>query len=382
MLEEFDDSAASLQMLGFVEEKCQAGILVWNLRNQEMKWSKGMFRLLGIPECTVEPTIDLFCAFMHPEDRLTVEEIDSSIKDGLPFQREFRIIQQDGRMRWMSARCEFLLDSLGTAAKLIGVATDVTDRHEMIQGLQAPLARFQKAVLGAAPIVWMAWPDGFIYETVGWQNRTGRPERSALGMDWVDALHCDDQDAAANSWRAGVETRRPFECEYRLAQAAGGYRWVRSSGAPAFAKSGELSEWTGIVVDISDQRPADGPGNCKLATGAQIRAARAILKWSVSALSGRSGITPAVIRRIEGFDGAPRKSTASLVAIGRAMVNAGVEFIVTPNAPPSVRLAHLAREVAPRVPVRTPVDSPNPAKNRMNRGPPNGTAVAGGGALL
>jgi transcriptional regulator with XRE-family HTH domain len=62
-------------------------------------------------------------------------------------------------------------------------------------------------------------------------------------------------------------------------------------------------------------------------SGAQIRAARALLRWSAEKLAGKCGLSPGSIRSAERFDEMPEKMQAgNLLAIKTALEKAGVEF--------------------------------------------------------
>lgn len=73
-------------------------------------------------------------------------------------------------------------------------------------------------------------------------------------------------------------------------------------------------------------------------TSAQIRAARALLRWSSQELSEASGIGTATIKRMEVMDGVPAGNVRTLYAIQVALEKAGVEFIGSPVDAPGVRL--------------------------------------------
>jgi transcriptional regulator with XRE-family HTH domain len=70
----------------------------------------------------------------------------------------------------------------------------------------------------------------------------------------------------------------------------------------------------------------------------QIRAARALLRWSADDLAKSSGIGVATIRRIELADGVPSSNARTLERLKRALEFAGVEFIGTAENDPGVRL--------------------------------------------
>ena len=64
-----------------------------------------------------------------------------------------------------------------------------------------------------------------------------------------------------------------------------------------------------------------------LLTGAQIRSARALLRWSAQDLAKHSSLGVNTIRRAEATDNATSLTTANDLAIRRALEFAGVEFI-------------------------------------------------------
>ena len=65
----------------------------------------------------------------------------------------------------------------------------------------------------------------------------------------------------------------------------------------------------------------------RLITSGQIRAARALLRWSAATLSQKSGVGTATIQRMEVMDGVPSGNVRTLMALQSALESAGVEFI-------------------------------------------------------
>ena len=74
-------------------------------------------------------------------------------------------------------------------------------------------------------------------------------------------------------------------------------------------------------------------------TGSQVRAAKALLKWSGDTLAKNAGEAISTIRRIEADDGVlANASVKTLDSIKKALEEGGVEFIGTPDHQPGVRL--------------------------------------------
>lgn len=62
-------------------------------------------------------------------------------------------------------------------------------------------------------------------------------------------------------------------------------------------------------------------------TGGQIRAARALLKWSGKELAGASGIGWATVQRLESKDGPPAGYKKTHDAICKALEARGIQFL-------------------------------------------------------
>ena len=79
-------------------------------------------------------------------------------------------------------------------------------------------------------------------------------------------------------------------------------------------------------------------------TGAQIRAARALVRWSAEDLSRQSSVSLRTIRRAELADYQTNMTVPNDLAIRRALESAGVEFIDENGSGPGVRLRKRMRK--------------------------------------
>ncbi len=72
-------------------------------------------------------------------------------------------------------------------------------------------------------------------------------------------------------------------------------------------------------------------------TSSQIRAARALLDWTRSDLSERSGVGISALMRFESADGVPAGNIKTIDAVKKALEEAGIEFIGSPDSQAGVR---------------------------------------------
>jgi hypothetical protein len=73
-------------------------------------------------------------------------------------------------------------------------------------------------------------------------------------------------------------------------------------------------------------------------SSAQMRAARALLRWSALDLARASKVGVATIRRVEVVEGEIPATNANEAALRKALETAGVEFIDENGGGPGVRL--------------------------------------------
>lgn len=96
-----------------------------------------------------------------------------------------------------------------------------------------------------------------------------------------------------------------------------------------------------MVLNSTLARPISPVEVASVLTGSQIRAARALLKWSGQELAERCGVSYPAIQRAERVDDMPNMQAKNLLAIKTALEAGGCVFMDGPysgNGGPGVRL--------------------------------------------
>jgi transcriptional regulator with XRE-family HTH domain len=101
-----------------------------------------------------------------------------------------------------------------------------------------------------------------------------------------------------------------------------------------------------ISYDIMSVNMKDRPRPAL--TGAQIRAARALLRWRAEDLAENSAVGVATVRRAELTESATSMTAANDAAVRRALEAAGVDFIDQNGGGAGVRLSQPARTKKPK----------------------------------
>jgi transcriptional regulator with XRE-family HTH domain len=92
-------------------------------------------------------------------------------------------------------------------------------------------------------------------------------------------------------------------------------------------------------------------------TGAQMRAARALVRWTVEDLAKAAKVGVMTVRRAEASDGLPSMLANNLAAIRSALEAAGVIFVEENGEGPGVRLRKVRQDNA--APTTIPLDELN-----------------------
>ena len=77
--------------------------------------------------------------------------------------------------------------------------------------------------------------------------------------------------------------------------------------------------------------------------GAQMRAARAALNWSIEDLAEKSGVSARTIMRLEAVDGVPPGRSQTLFDIKAALEAGGIAFTGTATDRPGIQLLRASR---------------------------------------
>jgi len=141
---------------------------------------------------------------------------------------------------------------------LLLTAGAIADRTRMQRDLYQLAARtesrFQTLAEAIPQVVWIADATGkTTYINSHWYKITGTPEGAGLGLNWAECIHPDDRAPCHQKWLISMRTGEDFEFEYRLHDAATGYRWFLDRAIPHRDDQGVIQEWFGTCTDIDDQ---------------------------------------------------------------------------------------------------------------------------------
>jgi PAS domain S-box-containing protein len=75
--------------------------------------------------------------------------------------------------------------------------------------------------------------------------------------DWVRRLHCEDREKTIDIIEQRIRDRIDFELDYRTTHPDGTIKYIHASGHPVLNRSGELVEFVGTSIDITESKLAE-----------------------------------------------------------------------------------------------------------------------------
>ena len=194
----------------------------------------------------------------HPDDlaadvaqfnRVMAGEIDG-------YSVDKRWIRKDGRIvhSIVSAKCVRRADS--AVDFFVGLVQDITERK-----LAEDKMRRSEALLSAGQRISHtgSWVWNVLTHELVWSDEHFRifgldPAQFTLTFETAQLLiHPAERPAAVQALEAAVQHRSVFERQYRVLRPDGTVRYVSSLGYPVFGDRGELTEYIGTTMDITER---------------------------------------------------------------------------------------------------------------------------------
>jgi PAS domain S-box-containing protein len=91
-----------------------------------------------------------------------------------------------------------------------------------------------------------------IYTNIQFQRYCGMKANDLLGAGWLDVIHPEDRERAAETWHQSWQSGKPYDARYRFRRFDGDYRWHIVRGAAARDGSGDIVRWIGSCTDVDD----------------------------------------------------------------------------------------------------------------------------------
>jgi diguanylate cyclase (GGDEF)-like protein/PAS domain S-box-containing protein len=148
-----------------------------DLISREVEWSDEFRRLLQLDADDLQPSVEAFLTHVSLEDRARLEaHILAALRDGTPFEQDFRVLPSTGGVRWLHGRGDAKRNADGKIVVVSGTVQDITARKHAEFGRDEMLSQLAATFDSTA--------DGIlVVSTVGLITNLNARFMSLFGLD-------------------------------------------------------------------------------------------------------------------------------------------------------------------------------------------------------
>src|ERR1051325_3218228 len=124
------------ERLLLAQQVARVGTFEWNVQTGANRWTPELEAMYGLrPGGFVGPQKS-WEQLIHPDDRAeAVQRVSSAMETG-SFEGEWRVVWEDGTVRWVAGRAFVFKDDSGKPLRMVGVNIDITERKLAEQEIQ------------------------------------------------------------------------------------------------------------------------------------------------------------------------------------------------------------------------------------------------------
>jgi diguanylate cyclase (GGDEF)-like protein/PAS domain S-box-containing protein len=139
--------AQSQERLSLTLHASGVAVWSWDIATSTITADENCSAVFGLPPGQFVKTGDEFAALLHPDDRERVlQETAASIESGADYDTDFRIVNRDGVLRYLSVRGKVYRGENGQPKRFTGVTWDVTERQQVEESLRLANARLTQSL--------------------------------------------------------------------------------------------------------------------------------------------------------------------------------------------------------------------------------------------
>lgn len=129
--------AESEKRLRLIVEATQLATWEWDLATDQLLWNEQYFQLLGMPPQANPLPAETFFRHLHADDAPSIRsQLQQTSQQRVPYDAEFRIVREDGLIRWMYGHGRVTAEADGHPVRVSGVMLDITERKATQASLQ------------------------------------------------------------------------------------------------------------------------------------------------------------------------------------------------------------------------------------------------------
>lgn len=132
------------RMLQEAERIAKLGCWNWDITNNVLLWSDGVYRIFDLEPQEFGATFEAFLSCVHSEDREYVKQaINEALYARRPYNIEHRIVLPNGIIRTVHEQAEVTYGN-GNPIRMSGTVHDITERRKIELDMELQTEKFNK----------------------------------------------------------------------------------------------------------------------------------------------------------------------------------------------------------------------------------------------
>jgi PAS domain S-box-containing protein len=226
-------------------------------------WSNEMFRVWGFDPQQGPPDPETVLQRIHPDDR---ERMRSSFESGLAGRltseviADHRILLPDGTVKYIHGISYPVFDEAGRVVEYVGTAVDVTERKRAEEALRRSEVYLSESQRLTKTGSWAYNP--FTGKTLYWSDEMFRifglnSQEGPSSEKFWQLVHPEDRDRVRKRVESEAPEKAEYVDEYRILLADGTLKRILDIGHPVFSAAGDVLEFVGTTVDVTERKQAE-----------------------------------------------------------------------------------------------------------------------------
>jgi len=234
------------------------------------------YRILGLEPREGTLTLAQFQERVHPDDRgIKLRAVAEAMRSGDRYDVEYRVVRPSGELRIVHSQGDVIRDDSGRPRRTFGTIQDVTERRQEQEALRQreqerrraeEALRRSEAYLADAQR--LSRTGSFAVNVTPLEITHSSDEHSRLyGFDpergvpsaeqFQQRMHPEDRERVVATFGRAVAQRTDYDVEFRILLPDSTIRYAHGIGHPVFNSAGDLVEYVGTVMDVSDRKRAE-----------------------------------------------------------------------------------------------------------------------------
>jgi len=231
-----------------------------NLYWTNVYWSEELFRIFGFDPNPTPPSEVEIVGRLHPEDVLHNKPlVDQAIRGRSDFEVDYRLLLPNGAAKYIHVVGHPVVNASGDVIEIVGTAMDVTERKRAEDALRESEAFLLEAQRLTRTCSWRhevlsdkvtVSPEGLLMYGI-------EPEDDASSaVFYFGRMHPEDRPEVEQAYAAALLGKTDFEANFRLVLPDGTIKNTRSIGHPILDERGDVVEFVGASIDVTEHHRA------------------------------------------------------------------------------------------------------------------------------